>query len=82
MKRLYTDEHAAAGVNERLPEIETWPNQFPCYEIEIVNETVSAREYSAAAKRRGANQILNINASKDPSVHSEPAPWFELGGTL
>jgi 7-cyano-7-deazaguanine reductase len=36
MKRLYTDEHAAAGINARLPEIETWPNQFPGYEIEIV----------------------------------------------
>lgn len=36
MKRAYTDEHAAAGVNSKLPEIETWPNQYPDYEIEIV----------------------------------------------
>jgi 7-cyano-7-deazaguanine reductase len=36
MKRSYTDEHAAAGIDARLPEIETWPNQFPGYEIEIV----------------------------------------------
>jgi 7-cyano-7-deazaguanine reductase len=36
MKRAYTDVHAAAGTDERLPEIETWPNQFPGYEIEIV----------------------------------------------
>jgi len=36
MKRLYTDEHAAAGIDARLHEIETWPNQFPSYEIEIV----------------------------------------------
>ena len=36
MKRAYTDEHAAAGVRARLPEIETWPNQYPDYEIEIV----------------------------------------------
>ncbi len=36
MKRAYTDEHAAAGVNAKLPEIETWPNQYPDYEIEIV----------------------------------------------
>jgi 7-cyano-7-deazaguanine reductase len=35
MKRAYTDEHAAAGVNAELPEIETWPNQYPDYEIEI-----------------------------------------------
>jgi 7-cyano-7-deazaguanine reductase len=36
MKRSYTDEHAAAGIHAPLPEIETWPNQFPGYEIEIV----------------------------------------------
>src|SRR5262245_60889240 len=36
MKRQYTDEHAQAGVNAPLPEIETWPNQYPDYEIEIV----------------------------------------------
>ena len=36
MKRGYTDEHAAAGVKAKLPEIETWPNQYPDYEIEIV----------------------------------------------
>jgi len=35
MKRQYTDEHAAAGIDEKLPEIETWPNQFSDYEIEI-----------------------------------------------
>ena len=36
MKRTYTDEHAKAGIKAHLPEIETWPNQFPDYEIEIV----------------------------------------------
>lgn len=36
MKRAYTDEHAAAGVDSALPEIETWPNQYSDYEIEIV----------------------------------------------
>ncbi|MBS1857235.1 MAG: NADPH-dependent 7-cyano-7-deazaguanine reductase QueF [Acidobacteria bacterium] len=35
MKRQYTDEHASAGVNAALPEIETWPNQYAGYEIEI-----------------------------------------------
>ena len=35
MKRAYTDEHAVAGIDAALPEIETWPNQFPDYEIEI-----------------------------------------------
>lgn len=36
MKRQYTDEHAAAGVDARMPEIETWPNQYQTgYEIQI-----------------------------------------------
>ena len=35
MKRGYTDEHARAGVDAPLPEIETWPNQYPDYQIEI-----------------------------------------------
>jgi 7-cyano-7-deazaguanine reductase len=38
MKRAYTDEHARAGVHAELPEIETWPNQYPDYEIEIVTD--------------------------------------------
>jgi 7-cyano-7-deazaguanine reductase len=32
-QRRYTDEHAAAGLDREFPEIETWPNQFPTYEI-------------------------------------------------
>lgn len=37
MKRQYSDEHAEAGVAARLPDIETWPNQYATsYEIEIV----------------------------------------------
>ena len=36
MKRAYTDDHARSGVDAPLPEIETWPNQYPDYEIEIV----------------------------------------------
>ena len=36
MKRAYTDAHAAAGVHAALTEIETWPNQYADYEIEIV----------------------------------------------
>jgi 7-cyano-7-deazaguanine reductase len=35
MKRSYTDEHARAGTRAALPEIETWPNQYPGYKIEI-----------------------------------------------
>ena len=31
----YSDRHAKAGITARMPLIETWPNQFPDYEIEI-----------------------------------------------
>ncbi len=32
----YTEEHARAGLDAVLPTIDTFPNQFPGYEIEIV----------------------------------------------
>jgi 7-cyano-7-deazaguanine reductase len=31
----YTDDHAKSGLDQNFPEIETWPNQFPGYEILI-----------------------------------------------
>jgi 7-cyano-7-deazaguanine reductase len=48
MIRSYTDEHAAAGVDAVLPDIETWPNQFPGYEIEI-----SMPEFTSVCPKTG-----------------------------
>lgn len=48
MRRTYTDEHATAGVNAELPEIETWPNQYPGYEIEI-----SMPEFTSVCPKTG-----------------------------
>jgi len=48
MKRAYTDEHAQAGIDAALPEIETWPNQFPGYEIEVV-----APEFTSVCPKTG-----------------------------
>ena len=31
----YTEDHAKSGLNFKFPRIETWPNQFPAYEIVI-----------------------------------------------
>jgi 7-cyano-7-deazaguanine reductase len=31
----YTPEHAKSGLDARFPDIETWPNQFPGYEIVV-----------------------------------------------
>jgi 7-cyano-7-deazaguanine reductase len=36
MKNGYTEEHAQAGLKAPLPKLETFPNRFPGYEIEIV----------------------------------------------
>ncbi|MGH9355254.1 MAG: preQ(1) synthase [Terriglobia bacterium] len=35
MEKSYTDDHARAGIAASLPEIETWPNQYPGYQIEV-----------------------------------------------
>ena len=48
MKRQYTDEHARAGVGAELPEIETWPNQYPDYEVEI-----DAPEFTSVCPKTG-----------------------------
>ena len=34
-KPRYTRDHAEAGLDGESPEIETWPNQFPGYEIVV-----------------------------------------------
>ena len=34
-KPRYTAEHAAKGLDHTFPAIETWPNQFPGYEITV-----------------------------------------------
>jgi 7-cyano-7-deazaguanine reductase len=44
----YTDEHARAGVTAKLPAIDTWPNQYPDYEI-----TVEIPEYNAICPKTG-----------------------------
>lgn len=49
MKRTgYTDRHAESGLNARLPDIETWPNQFKNYEIAI-----DIPEYTAICPKTG-----------------------------
>jgi len=44
----YTEQHARAGINARLPKIETWPNQFPGYTI-----TTRFPEYSSVCPKTG-----------------------------
>jgi 7-cyano-7-deazaguanine reductase len=44
----YTEAHARSGLEAPLPSIETWPNQFPDYEI-----TVEIPEYNAICPKTG-----------------------------
>lgn len=44
----YTDEHARAGIKTKLPQLETWPNQFPGYVI-----TTKYPEYSSICPKTG-----------------------------
>ena len=44
----YTDEHARAGIDAKLPKLETWPNQFPSYVI-----TTKFPEYSSVCPKTG-----------------------------
>lgn len=62
MKRQYTDEHAAAGIDAALPEIETWPNQFADYEIEI-----DVPEFTSICPKTGLpdSGIITINYVPD-----------------
>ena len=48
MRGEYTELHAVAGTEKRLPDIETWPNQYPGYEIEI-----SMPEFTSVCPKTG-----------------------------
>jgi len=44
----YTTRHARAGISAKLPRLETWPNQFPGYEI-----TTRFPEYTSVCPKTG-----------------------------
>lgn len=44
----YTPEHARSGLDAHFPEIETWPNQFPKYEI-----TIDIPEFTSVCPKTG-----------------------------
>ncbi len=58
----YTEEHARAGVKTKLPELDTWPNQFPGYVI-----TTRFPEYSSICPKTG---LPDFGTSYDP-LHAE-----------
>ena len=60
--KAYTDEHAAAGIDAELPAIETWPNQFAGYEIEI-----DVPEFTSICPKTGLpdSGVITINYVPD-----------------
>jgi 7-cyano-7-deazaguanine reductase len=58
----YTHEHAEAGLDTEFPEIETWPNQFPGYEI-----VVDDPEFTSVCPKTGLPDfgVLNIRYMPD-----------------
>ncbi|MBI4467669.1 MAG: NADPH-dependent 7-cyano-7-deazaguanine reductase QueF [Acidobacteria bacterium] len=57
----YSEKHARAGVNARLPRLETWANQFPGYEI-----TISIPEYTSVCPRTGLPDFGTITIRYEP----------------
>jgi 7-cyano-7-deazaguanine reductase len=57
----YTDEHARAGIQAKLPSIECWENQFPGYEIRIANS-----EYTSMCPKTGLPDFGTITIQYRP----------------
>lgn len=57
----YTDEHAKAGISAKLPELETWPNQYPGYVI-----TTRFPEYSSVCPKTGLPDYGTITIRYKP----------------
>jgi 7-cyano-7-deazaguanine reductase len=57
----YTDEHARSGIDALLPPLETWPNQFPGYEI-----TIQIPEFTSICPKTGLPDFGTITIQYVP----------------
>jgi 7-cyano-7-deazaguanine reductase len=62
--RQYTDEHAEAGLRADLPAIETWPNQYDGYEIEI-----EMPEFTSVCPKTGLPDHGTLRLIYTPAEH-------------
>jgi 7-cyano-7-deazaguanine reductase len=77
MKNGYTEEHARAGLKTPLPAIETFPNQFPGYEIEIV-----IPEFTSVCPKTGLPDFGKLTIRYVPDklcVELKSLKLYELG---
>ena len=60
----YTDAHAGAGIDAPLPKLDTWPNQFPGYQI-----TIRFPEYTSVCPKTGLPDygVITIQYTPDKS---------------
>ena len=58
----YTDEHSRAGIDAKLPALETFPNHFPGYEI-----TIRFPEYTSICPKTGLPDYGTIVIEYEPS---------------
>ena len=63
-QRRYTPEHAKSGLDAKFPEIETWPNQFPGYEILIEDP-----EFTSVCPKTGLPDFGDITIRYVPDQH-------------
>ena len=57
----YTADHAAAGLDHPFPQIETWPNQFPGYEI-----VVDDPEFTSVCPKTGLPDFGDVEIRYSP----------------
>ena len=57
----YSARHAQSGLTDKLPRIDTWPNQYPGYEI-----TIEIPEYTAICPKTGLPDFGTIRLTYVP----------------
>ena len=61
--KRYTEEHAESGLDAPLPEIETWANQFPGYEI-----VIDVPEFTSVCPKTGLPDFGEIRITYVPDA--------------
>ncbi len=59
----YTDAHAAAGLDEPLPDLATFPNQFPGYSVLIEHP-----EFTSICPKTGLPDFGTLRIEYEPDV--------------